>query len=116
MDAGYRVFEACEAADALTILEGRDDIGTVFTDIEMSGMTGLALAGVITEGWPEIAILVTSGRIQPDPGTLPAGASFIPKTHKTEALIGQLAELVARWSTQKQSRFDAEGGRSSELR
>src|SRR3546814_3746130 len=36
MDAGYRVFEACEAADALTILEGRDDIGTVFTDIEMS--------------------------------------------------------------------------------
>src|SRR3546814_14775918 len=24
MDAGYRVFEACEAADALTILEGRD--------------------------------------------------------------------------------------------
>src|SRR3546814_1346089 len=68
MDAGYRVFEACEAADALTILEGRDDIGTVFTDIEMSGMTGLALAGVITEGWPEIAILVTSGRIQPDPG------------------------------------------------
>src|SRR3546814_10545679 len=38
MDAGYRVFEACEAADALTILEGRGDIGTVFTDIEMSGM------------------------------------------------------------------------------
>src|SRR3546814_5373589 len=33
------VYEACEAADALTILEGRDDIGTVFTDIEMSGMT-----------------------------------------------------------------------------
>ncbi|AMK20940.1 response regulator [Sphingomonadales bacterium 56] len=96
MDAGYRVFEACEAADALTILEGRDDIGTVFTDIEMSGMTGLALAGVITEGWPEIAILVTSGRIQPDPGTLPAGAAFIAKPYKADALIGQLAELVAR--------------------
>src|SRR3546814_18449458 len=39
MDAGYRVFEACEAADALTLLEGRADIGMVFTDIEMSGMT-----------------------------------------------------------------------------
>src|SRR3546814_11112025 len=84
MDAGYRVFEACEAADALTILEGRDDIGTVFTDIEMSGMTGLALAGVITEGWPEIAILVTSGRIQPDPGTLPDGAAFIAKHYKAD--------------------------------
>src|SRR3546814_18698118 len=36
MDAGYRVFEACEAADAPTILEGRADIGTVFTDIAMS--------------------------------------------------------------------------------
>lgn len=59
-------------------------------------MTGLALAGVITEGWPEIAILVTSGRIQPDPGTLPAGAAFIAKPYKADALIGQLAELVAR--------------------
>jgi hypothetical protein len=51
---------------------------------------------VITEGWPEIAILVTSGRIQPDPGTLPAGAAFIAKPYKADALIGQLAELVAR--------------------
>src|SRR3546814_10447216 len=89
MDAGYRVFEAFEAADALTILEGRDDIGTVFTDIELSGMTGLALAGVITEGWPELAILVTSGRLQPDPGTLPAGAAFIAKPYKADALLGQ---------------------------
>src|SRR3546814_19604649 len=108
MDAGYRVFEACEAADALTILEGRDDIGTVFTDIEMSGMTGLALAGVITEGWPEIAILVTSGRIQPDPGTLPAGAAFIATPYKADALIGHLAALVARLRSQRQSSFEAD--------
>lgn len=96
MDAGYRVFEACEAADALTILEGRDDIGAVFTDIEMPGMTGLALAGAIGERWPEISILVTSGRIRPDPGVLPAGAAFIAKPYKAGALIDQLAELVAR--------------------
>lgn len=96
MDAGYRVFEACEAVDALAILEGRDDIGAVFTDIEMPGMTGLALASAIGERWPEIAILVTSGRIQPDPGTLPAGAAFIAKPYKADALIGRLAELGTR--------------------
>lgn len=59
-------------------------------------MTGLALAGTIGDRWPEIVILVTSGRIQPDPGTLPAGATFIAKPYKADALIGQLAELVAR--------------------
>lgn len=96
MDAGNRVFEACEATDALAILEGRDDIGAVFTDIEMPGMTGLALASAIGERWPEIAILVTSGRLRPDPGVLPAGAAFIAKPYKANALIDQLAELVAR--------------------
>ncbi|WP_254908017.1 response regulator [Sphingobium sp. GW456-12-10-14-TSB1] len=60
MDAGYRVFEACEAADALAILDGRDDIGAVFTDIEMpGGMTGLALAAAVRDRWPSMPVLVT---------------------------------------------------------
>uniref|UniRef100_UPI0019537961 response regulator n=4 Tax=Pseudomonadota TaxID=1224 RepID=UPI0019537961 len=58
MDAGYRVFEACEAADALAILDGRDDIGAVFTDIEMPGMTGLALAATVRDRWPSMPVLV----------------------------------------------------------
>ena len=29
MDAGYRVFEACEAADALAILDGRGSVAKI---------------------------------------------------------------------------------------
>lgn len=97
MEAGYRVFEACDARDGLTILEGRNDIRAVLTDIEMPGdMDGLALALVIHERWPGIAILVTSGRVRPDRGALPAGADFIAKPYRPEEMIGLLAELVAR--------------------
>lgn len=96
MDAGYRVFEACEAADALTILEGRDDIGAVFTDIEMPGMDGLALAATIRGRWPAIGVLITSGRVRPGHDALPVGADFIAKPYHPDELIGQLAELVTR--------------------
>lgn len=44
-DAGIDVIEACNADDAIAILEVRKDITIIFTDIEMPGsMDGLKLA------------------------------------------------------------------------
>ncbi|EQB33528.1 response regulator [Sphingobium ummariense] len=96
IDAGYRVYEACDASDALTILEGRDDIGAVFTDIEMPGMTGLALASAVRGRWPSMAVLVTSGRVRPGPGELPEGAGYIAKPYMPDELVNQLGELVTQ--------------------
>ncbi|MFC4192759.1 MAG: response regulator [Pseudomonadota bacterium] len=60
--AGYRAIEACNAAEAMTILESCGDIETVFTDIEMPGqITGVSLARAICQRWPHIRVLVTSG-------------------------------------------------------
>lgn len=94
MDAGYRVFEACDGSDALTILEGRDDIAAVFTDIEMPGMSGLDLAASIRGQWPTIAVLVTSGRVRPGAGMLPEGADFIPKPYMPSDMIARIAALM----------------------
>lgn len=96
MESGYHVFEAGDAADALAILEGRDDIGAVFTDIEMPGMNGLDLAASIRVRWPGIAVLISSGRVRPDPGTLPAGADFIPKPYLPSALVTTLGKMLVR--------------------
>lgn len=94
-DAGYRVFEACDAQDALTILEERRDIQVVMTDIEMPGdMDGLALAGAIHERWPETVILVNSGRLRPDADELPDGAGFIAKPYRVGELLRQLDILL----------------------
>lgn len=95
MDAGYRVFEACHAADAMAILEGRDDIDAVFTDIEMPGdMNGLALAASIRGRWPAIAVLVTSGRVMPGGDSLPAGADFLPKPYRQTEMVRRIAAIM----------------------
>ena len=95
MDAGYRVFEACEAADALAILDGRDDIGAVFTDIEMpGGMTGLALAAAVRDRWPSMPVLVTSGRVRPGAGELPNGAAYIAKPYMPGELVATLGKML----------------------
>lgn len=97
MDAGYRVFEACDGRDGLAILEGRGDIDAVLTDIEMPGdMDGLALAGTIHERWPDIAILVTSGRVRPDADVLPIGAGFIAKPYRYDEVVDRIAALLSR--------------------
>jgi CheY-like chemotaxis protein len=45
VDAGYLIFEASSAAEAIGILERHPEIRVVFTDIQMPGdMDGLALA------------------------------------------------------------------------
>jgi len=95
MEASYHVLEACDAAAALSILEGRDDIGAVFTDIEMPGdMNGLALAATIRGRWPAIAVLITSGRARPGASVLPLGADFIPKPYLPTDMIAKIAALM----------------------
>ncbi len=94
MEAGFKVFEAVNANEAVEILHARPDVHAVVTDIEMPGtINGLALAEKITERWPGIAVLVNSGRIRPD-GTLPDGIGFISKPYQPEKLIELLRKLM----------------------
>ncbi|MES3099447.1 response regulator [Sphingomonas faeni] len=92
-DAGYEVVEAGNAADALACLERRPDIGALFTDIRMHGsLDGVALANVVHERRPDIAILVTSGAEDVADGTLPATANFVRKPY-TGAQLSRLLPL-----------------------
>lgn len=76
-DAGYDVLEAANADEAIALLEDHPQIRVVFTDIEMPGsMDGLKLAAYVRDRWPPVAIIVTSGRILPGEGLLPAGRRF----------------------------------------
>ena len=60
--AGFEVIEASNADEAIRILESRQDIRAVFTDIQMPGsMDGLRLAQSVRDRWPPVALIVTSG-------------------------------------------------------
>ena len=62
-EAGYRVLEARDGQEALTILEVHADVRAVFTDVTMPTLDGLSLAKIVSERWPQIGILLTSGLV-----------------------------------------------------
>jgi CheY-like chemotaxis protein len=94
-DAGFEVLEAGNADEAIQILEGRDDIGSVFTDIDMPGsMDGLRLARAVRDRWPPIEILVTSGKLIPPESDLPTRGRFFPKPYDPAHIVGTLREMI----------------------
>jgi len=93
-DAGYRVYAADSADAAMDTLEKRDDIGCVFTDVNMPGsMDGLELARLVGERWPTVGLIVTSGRQQAT-DRFPAGGVFIAKPYTGSQLIGKLRSVL----------------------
>ena len=59
---GYRVLRAGNAADALETIKSGDPIDLVFSDIVMpNSMNGIHLAQEVTERYPAIRVLLTTG-------------------------------------------------------
>lgn len=86
-DAGFCVYEAHDAQEAMDLLEARTDVRVVFTDWNMPGdIDGMELARLVRKHWPEISVIVTSGKMRP-PGELPAQVQFLTKPYRPLALI-----------------------------
>jgi CheY-like chemotaxis protein len=94
-DAGYSALEAHNADNAIKMLESREDIRAVFTDINMAGsMDGLRLAHAIRHRWPPTHLIVTSGLDLHD--QLPANSRFIQKPYSAEQVTAALDDLFGR--------------------
>jgi two-component system, response regulator PdtaR len=94
-DAGYRTVTVDSAAEALKVLHERDDIGALFTDIQMPGsMNGLELAHEVRRDWPALPILIASGRESPTETDMPVRARFLSKPYGPREVGRQLDEMV----------------------
>jgi two-component system, response regulator PdtaR len=103
LDQGYMVLEAADVNEGLEVLDGHDDVAVLFTDISMPGdLDGLDLVDRVRLRRPDIGLIVTSGRSQPEEGRLPEGASFLPKPYTAHALIEAVRSTtsVREYSTQ----------------
>jgi CheY-like chemotaxis protein len=98
-DEGFEVIEAATAPAALKILEKRDDVTALFTDIDMpGGMNGLELAKIVHSRWPHIALVVTSGVYRVGADNLPGDGVFIGKPYSAATPVRIIRELVRQRS------------------
>ena len=94
--AGYEALEAQDADEAIRILESRDDIDLVFTDVQMPGtMDGLKLSHYIRDRWPPVRIMVASGMAILEESSLPTGSRFFTKPYNDSAIADAMARLLA---------------------
>ena len=88
---GYEVIAVTNADDAIKALEFRNDIHTIFTDINMPGsVDGLKLAAAVRHRWPPVNIIVTTGMKAPHHDELPANSIFIAKPYRHAEVLNAL--------------------------
>ena len=81
VSAGYEAIEACDADEAIRILESRSDVDLVFTDVQMPGsMDGIKLAHYIRERWPPVKLILASGNAILEASNLPHGKRLLRET------------------------------------
>lgn len=92
--AGLQPLLAADADEAVRILEIRDDIAIVFTDVHMPGsMDGIRLAAAVRDRWPPIRLIVVSGHLNGDP-EIPEGSRYFAKPYVHDDIISALQEFA----------------------
>jgi two-component system, response regulator PdtaR len=92
---GFRVVEARNAAAALKVLETRDDVRLLFTDIQMPGtLDGMDLAREVHQRWPRVLLVITSGQKKPTEEEMPDHGRFVAKPYRAEELLGQVDDMI----------------------
>jgi CheY-like chemotaxis protein len=95
-DAGFEPLRASNADEAISILENRDDIRIVFTDINMPGsMDGIKLTQAVRHRWPSVKVIVTSGVSGSELELLPEGSRFIRKPYDAGQISDAFHSLAA---------------------
>ncbi len=98
-EAGFAVREACNGNEAIRLLDAVQESGetvcVVVTDIDMPlGIDGIKLAACIDRRWPDIGIVITSGKVRPAPGDVPTDGLFIRKPYTEESLISAIRSVM----------------------
>ncbi|MGV1801981.1 response regulator [Agrobacterium vitis] len=95
ISAGYEALEAGDADEAIRILESRDDIDLVFTDVQMPGtMDGIKLSHYIRDRWPPVKLIVASGAAIIEESMLPGGSRFFSKPYDELTITEAMAQLL----------------------
>jgi CheY-like chemotaxis protein len=88
-DAGHTVHLASDGLSALTFLRTNGPVDVVLSDINMPSMDGVELQRQLRASWPDLPILLTSGR--PPPCAI---SHFLQKPFRWDALTRAISALI----------------------
>jgi CheY-like chemotaxis protein len=93
-DAGFETLEAGDADEALEELAAHEDVSVIVSDINMPGeMDGIQLAREVKRARPDIHMLLTSGKVTPNPDEIPDGL-FLAKPYSLATLVRAVDTLM----------------------
>ena len=97
---GYHALAAADGVEALEVLHGTPQIGTVVCDLIMPRMGGREMAHVAAKSFPHLAFVYMSGHVDQDLSRAAADATadarratFLQKPFAMSALVSTIAEL-----------------------
>jgi two-component system, response regulator PdtaR len=94
-DAGFRVREARDSAEALTMLARHDEIDVLMTDVRMPGrMDGLALVAQVCIAYPTIHSIVVSANGSAAQASDAGAVAFVPKPYTARAIVEAVHETA----------------------
>ena len=92
---GFKVVEAQNADEALTLLQSRVPVGLVLTDVQLPGsMDGIGLARLLRATLPQLKVVIASGNISCVPGGDIAHA-FFRKPYAPDDIVKCIETLLA---------------------
>ena len=94
-EAGFQVLEATNADEALKVLEARsDEVQVLFTDVHMPGSMDMALAEQVSQRWPNVLLLISSGYARPHSDEIPDHGHFVPKPYIGATLVWHVTAMM----------------------
>ena len=97
-DAGFRVVEAANGREAVTVLAAGEAVDVVFSDVRMPGdVSGYDLAEWVRTNRPAVGVLLASGYVGNANHSRHVGVNaptLLPKPFEYELLLKQLRNLI----------------------
>jgi DNA-binding NtrC family response regulator len=96
-DHGFAVIEAASPLEARAVFNAGVDIDVVFSDVDMPGdEDGHIFARWISEHFPHVGVLLTSGVTSGGLGAANAHITFVDKPYAREKILAHIQGLLAR--------------------
>ncbi|MES2471572.1 MAG: response regulator [Pseudomonadota bacterium] len=96
-DAGFRVLEAQNSAEALDVLTRNPKVSIMLTDVRMPGlMDGLALVAQVRTDHPAIRSIVVSGHTSALEASDAGATGFMSKPYMADTMVNAVNDTVKR--------------------